>query len=439
MDIPCELLVLADMIVTQDDERRVIENGAVAIHGDTITAVGRRDEIEPTACAERVLDLSGCLLMPGLVNAHCHAAMTLFRGFSEDRSFMDWLANVRTLEKRLTPHLVHVGALLSCAEMLAAGTTCFADMYLLSHEVARAAEIAGMRAVVAEGLLTPPTRTYESLEDAFALMEGLHARYDGHPLIHTAVMPHALYTADAEALRASRDLAEALDVPWMIHAAESAFETDFCLKNHGLRPIPYLDSLDLLTPRAMLVHCAQADEADVELLARRGAGVVHCPESNMKLGNGFAPVPRMLEAGITVALGTDGAASNNDLSLFREMGSAARTQKGNALDPAVLPAQTVLDMATRGGAACLRLPGVGRVEPGSLADLTALDLSSPNLMPLHDPVSLAVYAATGGEVRMTMVGGRVLYLAGQHLTLDMAELAEEAREAVEWAKSAQTC
>lgn len=441
MDIPCELLVLADVVVTQDAERRVIRDGAVAVAGDAITAVGPRREIEPAAQAERIIDLGHALLMPGLVNAHGHAAMSLFRGVADDLPLMEWLkGHIWPLEKRLTPRLVHLGGLLSCAEMLATGATSFSDMYLYEHEVAAAAEAAGLRAIVAEGVIRTPTMTYDTMEEGFALIERLHRRYDGHPLVGCAVMAHAVYTTDEPMLRASFELAERLDMRWMIHAAESASETALCLERFGKRPIPYLDSLDLLGPRSTLFHCVDLTPDEIALLKERGAVVVHCPRSNMKLANGFAPVQQLLDAGVPVGLGTDGPASNNDLSMFREMGACARMHKAFQNDPAILPAQAVLDTATLGGAAALGLPHVGRLQAGARADMTALDLMSPNLMPLHDPVSQAVYAATGGEVRLTMVNGRVLYMDGQHLTLNLPDLLAEAREMVAWAKEQrETC
>jgi len=439
MDIPCELLVLADVIVTQDAERRVVRDGAVAVAGDAITAVGPRAEIEPAAQAERVIDLGHALLLPGLVNAHGHAAMSLFRGVADDLPLMEWLqGHIWPLEKRLTPRLVHLGGLIACAEMLATGTTCFADMYLYEHEIAAAAEAAGMRAVTAEGVIRTPTMTYATLEEGLELIERLHRRYDGHPLVGCAVMAHAVYTTDADALRRSFALAERLDLRWMIHAAESAAETELCLKTFGKRPLAYLDSLELLGRRTTLFHCVDLIPEEIELLGKRGAAVVHCPRSNMKLGNGFAPIQALRQAGVAVGLGTDGPASNNDLSMFREMGVCARVQKAFRNDPALLPAQAVLDMATRDGAAALGLPHIGRLERGARADMTALDLSSPNLMPLHDPVSQAVYAATGGEVRLTMVNGRVLYMDGQHLTLDLPDLLAEAREIVAWAREQES-
>jgi len=441
MDIPCELLVLADVIVTQDDQRRVIRDGAVAVAGDTITAVGPRREIEAATQAEKIIDLGHALLMPGLVNAHGHAAMSLFRGVADDLPLMDWLQHhIWPLEKRLTPRLVHLGGLIACAEMLASGTTCFSDMYLFEHEVAAAAEAAGIRAMVSEGVIRTPTMTYSTLEEGFELIERLHRRYDGHPLVGCSIMAHAAYTTDSDALKRSFELAERLDLRWMIHAAESASETAICLEKFGQRPLAYLDALGLLGPRTTLFHCVDLTPDEIALLGERGPSVVHCPRSNMKLANGLAPVQLLLDAGVNVALGTDGPASNNDLSMFREMGVCARVQKAHRNDPAVLPAQVALDMATRNGAAALGLPEIGRLQPGARADMTALDLASPNLIPLHDPVSQAVYAATGGEVRLTMVNGRVLYMDGQHLALDLPDLLAEAREIVGWAKEQrETC
>ncbi|WP_029895253.1 amidohydrolase [Desulfohalovibrio reitneri] len=430
---PCDLLITARALLPQDDERSLINQAAVAVTDGLVAGIGRMDEMEAAYAPDKRLDLGRALLLPGLVNAHCHAAMSVFRGLADDLPLMDWLRNnIWPVEKRLSKEMVHLGSLLSCVEMLRRGITCFSDMYLHEHQVTRAADESGIRCLAAEGVIQTPTLTYDSPEEGYRLIRELHAQYARHPRVGTAVMAHAVYTTGPSMLQESYKLAEELDTPWMIHAAESTTETASCVEAHGDRPLPYLDSLGLLTPRATLFHCVDVTEGEIELLADRGVAVVHCPQSNMKLGNGLAPVEAMRRAGVRLALGTDGAASNNDLNLFSEMASAAHAQKALTGDPASMPAQAVLDMATLGGADALGLPGLGRLEEGESADLIALDLDKPNLVPLHNPASQAVYATSGAEVLLTMVEGEALYLDGHMDRVDLDALRREVESARKW-------
>lgn len=423
----CDHLVKADCVFTQDDHRRVFSPGAVAVDRGLIAAVGPRDEIAAGHDAREVIDMGRSLVMPGLVNSHTHASMTAFRGLADDLTLMDWLSeHIWPVERELTPEMVHAGALLACAEMIRTGTTCFSDMYLREHEVARAVEASGMRAVLSEGVIQFPTLTYATMEQGWELIRGFVEHYRDHPRISGAIMAHAVYSGSSEMLVQSYELAGEYGLRWMIHAAESPQETAMCLQAQGLRPVAYLDSLGLLGPSSTLFHLVDVDQDEIGLLARRGVAGVHCPESNMKLANGFAPVTRLLEAGVVCGLGTDGAASNNDLNMFTEMASAALLQKVHLGDATVLDAQTTLDMATRHGATCLGLDDVGCLAPGRRADLVALDLTSPNLMPMFSPASHLVYAATGLENRLTMVEGRILYRDGSFETIDHAALVEEA-------------
>ncbi|MBG0775773.1 MAG: amidohydrolase [Desulfovibrionaceae bacterium] len=428
----CDLLLSARHVVTQDAERRVLDHAAVAVAGGRVAAAGPRAEVAAAWRAARTLDLGESILLPGLVNAHTHAPMALLRGLSDDLPLQRWLTeHVFPVEQHHTPDSVRAGAMLACAEMLRTGCTCYADMHFFSAQSAEAAVATGIRAVPGEAVFGFPTPAYADPEAALDAARAAHERFRGHPRIRPALAPHAEYTTTPEMLQKSFALAEELDVPWLFHLAETRRETGDCLARRGMRPTAYLDSLGLLGPRACLAHCVDISEAEVRLLAERGARVAHCPESNMKLASGVAPVPALLAAGGVVGLGTDGPASNNNLNLFGEMASASLVHKAVSLDPTTLDAQTALDLATRGSAACVGWPELGRIEVGGPADLCALDLNVPWMQPCYNPVSQVVYAATGAEVRCTVVAGEVVWLDGKFTTFDYPALL---RELENWAK-----
>ena len=435
MPTPCQTLVTCGLLLTQDAERTVIEDAALALDAGKVLAVGPRAEVEADHAPAERLDLGRSMVMPGLVNAHTHVSMTLLRGLADDLPLMDWLTkHIFPVEQKLTPELVRLGAMLGCAEMLRTGTTAFCDMYLMEEAVAEAVDASGLRARVGEVVFAFPSPAYPDLDGALDVARRMQDRFKDNPRVQTAVMPHAVYTTNPELLRRAFALAEELDIPLHIHLAESATETAQCLEQQGMRPVPYLHSLGLLGPRTLAAHCVDLDESEIALLAETGTRVAHCPESNMKLASGFCPAQALLDAGATLGLGTDGACSNNNLNMFTEMGSAALLQKAHRADPTALPAQTVLDMATLGGAQCLAWPELGSLEPGKAADLVALDLDRPNLMPLYSPASHAVYAANGGEVTLTMVGGEVLYHNGTYPNIDYPALLAEIREAAQWVR-----
>jgi 5-methylthioadenosine/S-adenosylhomocysteine deaminase len=342
---------------------------------------------------------------------------------------MEWLTkHTFPLEQRLTKRFVHLGALLGCAEMIRTGTSAFQDMYLMEDEVCRAADIAGLRCLAGEAAFAFPTATMPKPETAIEVIREQAARWKGHSRIRIAVMPHAVYTTNPEILRACIALAEELDLPLHMHLAESAAESASCLAVHGKRPIPYCRDLGLLSPRASLAHVVDASEEELDILARSGACVVHNPSSNMKLASGVANVPAMLDRGIRLALGTDGAASNNRLNIFTEMGRGALLHKVAGADPALCPAGAIFAAATTGGASALADARLGVLEAGRPADIIALYLDAPNLQPLYAPVSHAVYAATGMEVRMNMVDGEILYLDGRFMRFNYLDLLAEIRE-----------
>lgn len=428
--LPCDTLVTAGVLVSQDDDRRILRNAALAVTNGRIAGLGPADDLARRFAPAERLDLSGCLVLPGLVNTHTHAAMTLFRGLCDDAPLLTWLTeHIWPAEAKLTAEAVRLGTVLACAEMLASGTTCFLDAYLFVDAIADAVEASGLRAVLCQGVFEIENAGFKTVDAAFASAASLADRLAGNEKLRPAIFPHAVYTCSAKTLTRCAYFARERGVLLSSHAAETAKENDDCQKANGARVVPYLESLGLLGPATLLAHGVALDAADIATLARTGTAVAHCPKSNMKLASGIAPVEALRRAGVTVGLGTDGAASNNALNLFSEMGTAALLQKVATGDPTALEAQAALDLATRNGADALGWPQLGRLAVNGPADLCALDLSRPQLVPGLDPVSDCVYAACGGEVACTMVAGRVLYRDGEFPSLDYPGLVRDFRQA----------
>ena len=431
----CDSLYTADYVLTQNDGRDVIHHGAVAVAGDRILCVGHTDMLEILYPEAERVDLGQAVIMPGLVNAHTHIPMSLLRGYSDDKALQDWLQqDIFPQEAKLTPELVELGARFSMAEMIRSGTTAFYDMYMHEGAVLRAADAMGMRAVLGESV----TRFFPSLscsckEAYFDHVRALAEQLKGHPRIRQAVAPHAPYTTTPELLRECRALADETGSLFGMHLAETEQETLDCLREHGARPVAYCAELGLLQSDATFFHLVHLNAEDILLLAEGGCAGVHNPASNMKLASGVAPIGAMMQARVRLGLGTDGPASNNAQNMLREMYVASLLHKVHELSPDACPAQCALDMATRGGAAALHDPLIGSLEPGMKADFIALDLTSPNMQPVHNIVSQVVYAATGLENRLTVVDGRVLYRDGAFTTCDFPALVQQIQEARAWA------
>ena len=432
----CDTLYTADYVLTQNDSRDIIRQGAVAVSGNSILSIGHADMLCIMYPNARRVDLGRAVILPGLINGHTHVPMSLLRGFSDDKALMDWLTqDIFPQEAKLTPELVELGAMFSMAEMLRTGTTAFYDMYMLERSVFRAADKMGMRAVIGESVTQYfPTLSCRDAEAYFSLVQEQAQEWMNHPRIRQAIVPHAPYTTTPELLQRCYGLAEETGALFGMHLAETPGETQTCLRQFGKRPIPYCRELGLLSPISTFFHVVEATEEDICLLAESGSTVVHNPASNMKLASGVAPIDAMLRAGIGVGLGTDGPASNNAQNMVREMYLASLLQKVNRLDSTACPAQVALDMATRGGATALHDPYIGTLEPGMRADFIALALDEPNMQPVHNIVSNIVYAATGAENKLTVVNGKELYRDGQFLCCDYAALREEMQKAITWAK-----
>src|SRR5262245_34313681 len=405
---PVDAVWSARYVITQDAQRRAIENGSVAIRGDRIVGVGTRTEIAAKfPSARQRLDRPDAILAPGLINTHTHAAMSLFRGIADDLRLQDWLEKFifPAEAKNVSPDFVRWGTRLGCIEMLLGGTTTFTDMYYFEDVVAEAAKEAGMRGVLGETIIGFPVADHKTPAEALAFTEKYLTRFRNDALIVPAVAPHALYTNSDETLKASRALADKYNAPLLIHLSETRKENDDAISQRKATPTQILDGLGLFKGRTIAAHSVWVDDADLAILKQRGVGVAHCPSSNMKLASGVAPVVKMLAMDLAVGLGPDGpAGSNNDFNLFEEMDLAAKLQKVTTMDPQALPATAALDMATIGGARALGLEReIGSLEPGKRADLITMRISRPGAVPLYDPISQIVYALKASDVRDVMV------------------------------------
>jgi 5-methylthioadenosine/S-adenosylhomocysteine deaminase len=428
--IPADLLIHNGLVLTLNDRDEIFRPGAVAIRGDRIVWVGPDGSWPSRTEPRQRLDVKGGLVMPGLINAHTHAAMTCFRGLADDLPLIVWLTeHIFPAEKKINAELVRWGTLLACAEMILGGTTTFCDMYLFEAEVAKAAHEAGMRALVGEVLYDFPSPNYGPPEQGLAYTRDLIRTWEGNPLISVAIEPHGVYTCSPELLRACREIAVQFNVPMITHLSESEDEVRQVQERHGATPVGHLEKLGLLEPHLIADHCVVLTEEDKHLLAERRVRVAHNPESNMKLANGVAPVPDLLALGIPVGLGTDGCASNNNLDMFAEMDTVAKLHKVRRLDPTVMDAKTVVHLATRGSARVLGLEKrVGTLEPGKKADLISLDLNQPHLTPMYNVCSHLVYAASAADVTLSVIDGRVVMRDRELRTMDVGRVMAEVRK-----------
>ena len=427
---PVSLLIQGAWVLTMNPQHEVFSPGAVALKGEEIVAVGPPDELSRRYASAQVLDYPQGLIAPGLINAHTHAAMALFRGLADDLPLNEWLNNyIFPAETRVNGDFVYWGTKLAIAEMLLSGTTTFTDMYLFAGDVAKAAAETGMRAVVGEVLYDFPSPNYGPPAAGLKFSQELCRTFRDHPLIKVAIQPHAVYTCSPDLLMECGELAEKYDTRLIMHLSETPQEVRDCQASYGATPVGHLYRLGLLNRRLLADHAVVLSLADLMLLGASGAGVAHCPESNMKLASGIAPVAELLKRGVTVALGTDGCASNNNLDLLQEMDTAAKLQKVHCLDPTVLPAPTALKMATVNGARVLGLENqVGALVPGLKGDIIVIDLDQPHLTPIYDPYSHLVYAATGADVQTVLVHGRILVQDRHLLSFDVEETLARARE-----------
>jgi 5-methylthioadenosine/S-adenosylhomocysteine deaminase len=428
MTSAADLLIANGIVMTMDAENRIIENGGVAVSGDAIAAVGPMDDVKGIP-AKETIDAKGGIVMPGLVNTHTHAAMTLFRGLADDLPLMDWLNDhIFPAEALLDAEKVYAGTLLGCAEMLLSGTTCFCDMYLFEDAVARAAAAAGMRAVVGEVLYDFPSPNYGPIEKGFAYTRDLIDAWRDDPLVTIAVEPHSPYLCAPELLIEAADIAREHRIPLVIHLSETQNEVNDVRARFGATPVRHLANLEVLGANLLACHCVVLSDEDKDLLSRHDVKVSHNPESNMKLASGVSPVAELVGRGICTGLGTDGCSSNNNLDLFAEMDTTAKLHKASSLDPTVMDAATVLRMATIDGARALGLDAlIGSLEVGKKADIIVIDTDKPHLTPMYHPASHLVYAVGGSDVSATIVNGRALMKDRQLLHMEQEKVMADAR------------
>jgi 5-methylthioadenosine/S-adenosylhomocysteine deaminase len=439
MATSCDLILTHAHVLTMDERFTVHTPGAIAIAGSAIVGVGSAANIAAEFDAPQTIDCQGRVIMPGLVNAHTHAPMTLLRGLADDLRLDVWLMGYMMPVERafVSPDFVGLGTQLACAEMIRSGTTCFADMYYFEESVAEAAAGAGVRALCGQTVLKFPSPDAVSFEDSLARAREFIRRWKGHPLIVPAPAPHAPYTCTVEILRACAELAVEFDVPLHTHLAETALEVEQSRKEHGMPVVPWVKKQRLFDARVLAAHCVHVDEGEMRALKDARVGVAHNPSSNLKLGSGVAPVAKMLELGLNVGIGTDGSASNNDLDMFEEMRLAALLAKGSAAgggDPTALPARQALALATRIGARAVHMGDlIGSLEPGKRADLVVVDLDQVHNIPRfgRDPegiYSQIVYAAKSTDVVDVMCDGKWLMRDRRLLTLNEDDLRAAARD-----------
>ncbi len=429
---PADWIVTARYILPMDGSRKAIEHGAVAVRGDRILAVGPRASIERKYTPRQRLDRPSAILLPGLINAHTHVPMSLFRGIADDLRLQDWLEKFifPAEAKNVSRDFVTWGTRLACLEMILSGTTTFADMYYFEDAIAEATKAAGMRAVLGETIIGFPVADAKTPADSLKLTEAFLKRFRNDPLITAAPAPHALYTNSEETIRAARALANKYNAPLIIHLSETKRENDDMRAKYGASPTQILEQWGAFEGRTLAAHGVWLDDADLEILKRRGAGLAHCPSSNTKLASGIAAITKWLRLDLAAGLGTDGpAGSNNDFWMFEEMDLAAKLQKVTTGDPRALSAWEALEMATIRGARALGLEKqIGSLEPGKRADLITVRITAPHAVPLYDPASQLVYALKGSDVQDSMVNGRLLMRDRIPFTLNRALILAKARE-----------
>jgi 5-methylthioadenosine/S-adenosylhomocysteine deaminase len=425
------LVVVGRTVITQNAAHRVLSPGAVAISGTDIVDVDSPDAIVRAYTAAETIDARDEIVLPGLVNTHTHAAMVMYRGLADDLALMDWLQKYifPAEAKTVSPELVRTGTRLAALEMIESGTTTFADMYYFEEEVAKAAIEAGLRGVLGQTIIQFPVADAKTPAEALARAERFIKEFKDNGLVVPAVAPHALYTNDRATLVQSAALARRYDVPVLIHFAETEDEVKVARDQFKMTPTGYLEAIGFWGPKTLGAHGIWVTDDDITILRRRGIGVAHNPESNMKLASGAAPVAKYLAAGVALGLGTDGAASNNDLDMFEAMRQASFLAKHAGRDPTAVPARTALDLATIGGARALQMDRlIGSLEPGKRADLITVSMSAVRQTPMYDPISHLVYATRGDDVRTTIVDGKVLMKDRQVRTLNRPSVIAEANK-----------
>ena len=425
-----DLLVLNGTLVTMDKDHRVIDDAGVAVTGGRIVAVGNSQEIARSYLATQKVDAGGKIIIPGLINGHTHIPMTLFRGLADDLDLQDWLTKFifPAEAKNVSEEFVRAGTRLGLAEMIRGGTTTYCDMYYFEDAIADETAKAGVRGILGETIIDFPVADNKTNAEAMAYVERFVQKWKGHELIIPAIAPHAPYTVSEEHLKAIKAFSDRTGAPIVTHISETKREVEESLKAKGASPIDYLSRIGFLGDRVIAAHVVWPNDGEIEILKRAGVGVVHNPQSNMKLASGVAPVPKMLKAGLRVGLGTDGAASNNDLSMWEEMDTVAKLHKVFSGDPKVISAEEAFELATIRGAQAVHLEKeIGSIETGKRADLVLVNHDSLNQIPLYNVYSDLVYATKASDVQTVIINGRIVMRDRRLLTLDEAAIKDKAR------------
>ncbi|MGI9167750.1 MAG: amidohydrolase family protein [Pyrinomonadaceae bacterium] len=425
-----DIVVLGGTIVTMSEARQVIEDGGIAFKDGRIVAVGPRGEIAKGYAGRQTLDATDRIIIPGLINGHTHVPMTLFRGLADDLDLQEWLTKYifPAEAKNVTEEFVRVGTRLGLAEMIRGGTTTYCDMYYFEDAIADETAKAGVRGILGETVIDFPVADNKTNAEAMAYVERFVKKWQGHELIIPAIAPHAPYTVSEEHLKAARAFSDRTGAPIVTHISETKREVDDSLKAKGATPIDYLARIGFLNDRVIAAHVVWPSEGEIGILKRFGVGVVHNPQSNMKLAAGVAPLPQMMRDGLRLGLGTDGAASNNDLSMWEEMDTVAKLHKVFSGDPKVISAQQAFELATIRGAEALHLEKeIGSLEAGKRADLVIVERDALNQIPVYNIYSDLVYATKASDVRTVIINGRIVMRDRRLLTLDEAEIKASAR------------
>lgn len=411
-----DIFIKSGLILTMEEEEPSIEDGGLLVKSGLIDSIGKSENFSEISNAE-IIDASGCIVMPGLVNCHTHLPMSLFRGLADDLPLEQWLNEYifPAEAERINSDSVRKWSILSCNELLLSGTTTCCDGYFYENQVAKAAMKSGIRAVLGQGVIDFPAPgvpdPLKNIENAIDFVESLYGKSSR---LYPSIFCHSPYTCSKETLKKAKQAADSFGILFQIHVSETENEKNMIRESQGLSPVAYLDSIGLLDENTLLVHCVWPGSRDIPIIKASGSAIAHCAESNMKLASGIAPVPRFMKAGIPTGLGTDGSASNNNLDLFTEMDMVAKLHKTAMSDPCVMRAEQVLKMATIGGAEALGLNKVtGSLKTGKKADIIILDMDKPHLVPMYDPYSTLVYSAKGSDVRDVMVDGKLLVSDGK--------------------------
>ena len=418
---PVDLLISGGTIVTMNEKREIIEDGAVAISNGEIFLIGKRLDVAKQVIPKRIINATGRVIIPGLINTHTHVPMTLFRGISDDLDLQDWLTKYifPAEAKNVDEQFVRAGTRLGLAEMIRGGTTTYCDMYYFEDAIADESKKAGVRGVLGETIIDFPVADNKTNAEAMAYAERFVKKWQNDPLIVPAIAPHAPYTVSTEHLKAIRALSDKYNAAVVTHIAETKKERDDIKKQYGDTPMTYLNKIGFLSNRVIAAHTVWITDNEIDIMKRIGVGSAHCPQSNMKLASGVAPVPAMLAKDLAIGLGTDGAASNNDLNMWEEMDTAAKLHKLISGDPKTLPAEQAFEMATIRGARALHLDSlIGSLEAGKRADIDIVDLDDLNQTPYYNLYSHLVYATKANDVRTVIINGRLVMLDRRLLTLN---------------------